>query len=57
VLFGTGARAGLTLSATIGGMDAPVLYSGPQGAFAGLDQVNIRIAHEPRGRGKADLLL
>jgi uncharacterized protein (TIGR03437 family) len=46
VLFGTGLRKRSSLAnvkAAIGGMDAPVEYAGPQGEFAGLDQVNIRL--------------
>ncbi len=37
-----GAAAG-RVEATIGGRPATVLYAGPQGRFAGLDQVNVAI--------------
>jgi uncharacterized protein (TIGR03437 family) len=43
-LFGTGLRGhgGLSnVNATIGGEDVPVSFAGPQGEFAGLDQVNL----------------
>jgi uncharacterized protein (TIGR03437 family) len=59
-LFGTGirGRSALTaVTATIGGQAAEVQYAGPQGGFAGLDQVNIRV---PRGlavRGAVDVIL
>lgn len=42
---------------SIGGTDAFVSYAGPQGYFAGLDQVNIRIPENLRGRGEVELLL
>jgi uncharacterized protein (TIGR03437 family) len=44
VLFGTGIRGGGGVdftSATLEGLDVPVLYAGPQGSFVGLDQVNV----------------
>ncbi|QQS46957.1 MAG: c-type cytochrome [Acidobacteriota bacterium] len=45
VLFGTGFRRASisTVRITIGGIDAPVLYAGPQGSFTGLDQINTQI--------------
>ena len=45
VLFGSGYRkASLSsVQVTIGGRPASVLYSGPQGGFAGLDQINTQI--------------
>jgi len=46
VLFGTGMRFRSSLSnvsVKIGGIDAPVEYAGPQGEFAGLDQINVRL--------------
>lgn len=57
VLFGTGVRRA-SLSAmriTIGGVEAPVLFAGSQGAFVGLDQINTRV---PAGvAGDVDLVL
>jgi len=41
----------------IGGQSAEVLYAGPQGAFVGLDQVNLRLARSLAGLGEADLVL
>lgn len=43
ILFGTGFDASSTadVSVKIQGIEAPVAYAGPQGSFAGLDQVNI----------------
>jgi len=47
ILFGTGIRGRSTLSGvtvSIGSSQRfPVQYAGPQGAFAGLDQVNVRL--------------
>ena len=53
-LFGTGlchARGTSKVSATIGGQDAPVLYSGSQATYAGLDQVNVTIPRSLAGAG------
>jgi uncharacterized protein (TIGR03437 family) len=59
-LFGTGFRKNTDLTkvkATIGGVDAPVLFAGAQGQFAGLDQVNLQIPVSLRGRGEAQIVL
>jgi uncharacterized protein (TIGR03437 family) len=60
VLFGTGIRGLSTLAAvrvTIDGVDAPVEYAGPQGQFAGLDQVNVRLPRALSGRNWESLEL
>ncbi len=60
VLFGTGLRFRSALAAAtlkIGGVDAPVLFAGAQGDFAGLDQVNARLPRELAGRGEMDVAL
>lgn len=54
-LYGTGIRnpAGLSeVIAQIGGVKADVVYAGPQGGFAGLDQLNLRIPRALAGRGE-----
>lgn len=59
-LFGTGIRRNTDLAkvkATMGGVDAPVLFSGAQGQFAGLDQVNLQIPGSLRGRGEVPIVL
>jgi uncharacterized protein (TIGR03437 family) len=59
-LFGTGIRGRSALTAVtakIGGQDAEVLYAGPQGGFAGLDQVNVRVPRSLAGRGNVDVVL
>ncbi|MGH9660216.1 MAG: hypothetical protein ACRD96_16825 [Bryobacteraceae bacterium] len=60
VLFGTGLRNRAALDAvsvTIGGLRAPVQYAGPQLEYPGLDQVNVLLPPELRGRGEVDVLL
>lgn len=60
VLFGTGLRHHGDLSgvtATIGGVEAPVFYAGAQGGFVGLDQVNLRIPKQVAGRGELEVVL
>lgn len=57
VLFGTGFRRAplSSVKVTIGGLEAPVLFAGAQGGFAGLDQLN---AHVPAGvSGLVDLVV
>jgi uncharacterized protein (TIGR03437 family) len=58
ILFGTGFRAASgqpAVNAKIGGADAEVLFSGPQGGFVGLDQSNVRIPRSLAGRGEVDV--
>lgn len=58
ILYGTGIRNTLSLtniSAKIGGEPVQVLYAGPQGYYAGLDQVNIRLPRTLIGRGIVDV--
>ncbi len=56
-LYATGLRRGRLTSATIGGLPAPVLYSGAQPSFLGLDQVNLEIPLALRGRGLVEIRL
>jgi uncharacterized protein (TIGR03437 family) len=56
ILYGTGiGTAGVT--ATIGGVNATVEYSGPQGTFAGLDQVNLLIPSSLAGKGPVNVVV
>jgi uncharacterized protein (TIGR03437 family) len=58
VLYGTGIRgAGSNVSVTIGGVNAPVAYSGPSGSVAGLDQVNVLIPASLAGKGTVNVVL
>jgi uncharacterized protein (TIGR03437 family) len=58
-LFGTGVRGRASLSqvsAQVGEQEVGVLYAGPQGEFAGLDQINIGpLSHSLLGRGLVDV--
>lgn len=59
-LYGTGIRGRASLSdvaVQIGGVLARVLYAGPQGAYAGLDQINLIIPQSLRGVGQVDVVL
>ncbi|MDX2041276.1 MAG: hypothetical protein SF097_08505 [Acidobacteriota bacterium] len=54
LLFGTGIRGRSQPSAVrvrVGGIDAPVLFAGAQGEYAGLDQVNVELPRSLKGRG------
>ena len=59
IVYGSGFRNRRDLalvSATIGGVNAEVLYAGAQGDFAGLDQLNIRIPRSLPG-GEFDVIV
>ncbi len=54
ILFGTGIRgasANPAVTAAIGGIAAELLFAGPQGGYAGLDQVNVRVPRVLAGHG------
>jgi uncharacterized protein (TIGR03437 family) len=58
VLFGTGIRGVSSLDAvraTVGGIQAQVMYAGAQATFAGLDQVNLLVPRSLAGRGVLDV--
>ena len=60
ILFGTGFRARSALAgatAQVGGVSAPVLFAGPQGNLAGLDQANIALPRSLAGRGEINVTL
>ena len=59
ILYGTGFRAAGTANTTmtIGGQNAQVSFAGPQGAFAGLDQVNVLLPRSLAGSGTVNLVL
>jgi uncharacterized protein (TIGR03437 family) len=56
ILYGTGIGAA-TVTATIGGVNALVSYSGPQGTYPGLDQVNLVIPPSLAGKGKVNVIV
>lgn len=51
--FGSAGTAGVQV--TINGVNAPVLYAGPQGSFAGLDQINVLIPASLAGAGNVNV--
>jgi uncharacterized protein (TIGR03437 family) len=60
ILFGSGIRGRSALAnvaARIGGAPAEVFFAGEQGAFVGLDQVNLRLPRALAGRGEVDVVL
>lgn len=60
VLFGTGIRSPnpmVSVTATLGGVNAPVSFAGALSNFFGLDQVNILIPRSLMGRGDVELIL
>jgi uncharacterized protein (TIGR03437 family) len=60
VLFATGARDRSSMTAVnvkIGGLASEVLYAGPQGSYAGLDQINVRLSPRLAGRGEVTIEL
>lgn len=60
ILFGTGVRSAADVThvgVVIGGSNAHVDFAGAQGQYVGLDQINILLPHELRGRGTVDVVL
>jgi uncharacterized protein (TIGR03437 family) len=58
--YGTGIRNRTALakvSATINGIDVPVLYAGPTPNFSGLDQVDVALVPALRGSGETNVTL
>jgi uncharacterized protein (TIGR03437 family) len=58
LLFGTGIRGRSALAAVstqIGRLAVETLYAGPQGQFAGLDQVNVALPRSLAGSGEIDV--
>ena len=56
-LFGTGIRGSTAVTAKVKGMRAEVQYSGAQGQYVGLDQVNILLPEGLAGSGEVDVEL
>jgi uncharacterized protein (TIGR03437 family) len=60
LLYGTGIRRRSSLEAVrvrIGGTELPVSYAGPQPEYPGLDQVNVLLPRNLRGRGEVNVVL
>ncbi len=57
-LYGTGIRNAKSVAVTVGGQSVTKLFSGPQGGFEGLDQVNIGpLPMSLAGSGHTDIVL
>lgn len=58
IAFGTGFRKpGVAVAATIGSLEASVLYAGAQGSLVGVDQTNLRIPRTLAGIGTVNVTL
>jgi len=58
ILYGTGIRgAASSVTVAINGIDAPVLYTGPQGQYPDLDQVNVLLPQQLAASGLANIVL
>ena len=58
VLFGTGIRyrnSLINVIVKIAGLEVPVEYAGPQGAYVGVDQINLKIPNSLAGKGDVDV--
>jgi uncharacterized protein (TIGR03437 family) len=56
-LFGTGIRGSMNVTVTVNGQAVPVTYSGAQGQYPGLDQVNIGLVLNLRGSGHVPVVV
>ena len=58
-LYGTGIQAAgaSAVQVTVNGVNAPVVFAGPQGLTPGLDQVNVQIPAAMAGKGNVNLQL
>jgi uncharacterized protein (TIGR03437 family) len=57
ILYGTGLNGAREVTATIGGVAVPVAYAGPQGTYAGLDQINIPLPQSLAGKGRVNIVI
>jgi uncharacterized protein (TIGR03437 family) len=55
--YASGVRDASEVHVQIGGEDVPVLYTGPAGHFAGLDEITVQIPRSLAGRGQVDVTL
>ena len=55
--FASGVRAGAEIHVQIAGQDVPVLYAGPAGHFAGLDEVSVALPRSLAGSGYVEVSL
>jgi uncharacterized protein (TIGR03437 family) len=57
ILYGTGIRAANNVTVAINGINAPVLYSGLQGQYTDVDQVNVLLPQQLAASGLANIVL
>jgi uncharacterized protein (TIGR03437 family) len=59
VLYGTGIRGAAlsSVTATVGGVNAPVLFAGSQPSYIGLDQINLQLPASLAGKGNVNVQL
>jgi uncharacterized protein (TIGR03437 family) len=57
ILYGTGIRHFTKVECTVAGRPATVVYAGPLGGAAGVDQVNVLLPVELKGAGRAELVV
>ncbi|MCP5117673.1 MAG: hypothetical protein GY953_43170 [bacterium] len=60
ILFGAGIRSRSALAAvtaTVGGVDLPASYAGPQGSYPDVDQVNVPLPRSLVGAGRVQITL
>jgi uncharacterized protein (TIGR03437 family) len=57
VLYGSGLGGSKSVTATIGGVAAEVIYAGAQPEYAGVDQFNLLIPRALAGRGRVDVVI
>jgi hypothetical protein len=55
--YASGVREGAEIHAQIAGHDVPVLYAGPAGHFAGLDEISVKVPRSLAGSGNVDVAL
>jgi uncharacterized protein (TIGR03437 family) len=52
-LYGTGIQSAQKVQVSVAGQSVPVLYSGAQGQYQGLDQIDITLPSSLTGAGEA----
>ena len=57
ILYGTGVRYATSVAVNINGQSYPVAFSGAQGTYPGLDQVNVLLPQSLAGTGQSTLYL
>ena len=55
--YASGVREGSAVHVQIAGRDVPIVYAGPAGYFAGLDEVTVKVPRSMAGSGNVDVAL